>query len=356
MDNHPIPQNVTGFQFKLVGNMTIKQFAYVLAGVILSIVTYYFPFPPVIGSIIKLICIPLFGGIGLMLAFLPIEGRPMDTMMTNFIKALFAPNQFLYRKKGRSLQSAATTQPQQQETPKTIPVDLKEQKTLQAIQQSIVTPVQTVQTPAQQVTQPSQQASQKQQKKEEPAPLSPQPITHDQLAEKQNMTQLQRQVQELHFQRQQLEQQLQHLQNQLATQGPQQAAPVSETRTQAQTPKTVPATTATPTKKLGLPNVPDTANVIAGIVKDPRGNVLSNILVEVKDTEGNPVRAFKTNALGQFASATPLAAGNYTVELEDPKKQNQFDIIQLHATNQILLPIEIISHDAREALRKELFN
>jgi hypothetical protein len=76
----------------------------------------------------------------------------------------------------------------------------------------------------------------------------------------------------------------------------------------------------------------------------------------VKDKEGNPVRAFKTNPLGQFVSATPLTSGVYSIELEDPKKQHAFDIIQINAGGQIMLPIEVISHDAREELRKALFN
>ena len=175
-------------------------------------------------------------------------------------------------------------------------------------------------------------------------------------AANQKMSLLQRQVQELHFQRQQLEQQLLHLQNQLATHQQTPQKPVAAPQPSQPTQANVHAVPQANAPKTGLPHVPDTANVIAGIVKDPRGNVLTNILVEVKDKQGNPVRAFKTNALGQFASATPLAAGEYTVELEDPKKNNTFDIIQLHATNQILLPIEIISHDAREELRKQLFN
>ncbi|EKD47460.1 MAG: hypothetical protein ACD_66C00049G0001, partial [uncultured bacterium] len=28
MEQHPVPQNVTGFQFKLIGDITLKQFAY----------------------------------------------------------------------------------------------------------------------------------------------------------------------------------------------------------------------------------------------------------------------------------------------------------------------------------------
>ena len=109
-------------------------------------------------------------------------------------------------------------------------------------------------------------------------------------------------------------------------------------------------------KSVGLPITPEFPNVITGIVKDPRGNPLSNILVEVKDEQGNAVRAFKTNALGQFASATPLSNGSFTIEFEDPKEQNKFDKVAFKAGGEIILPIEVISVDTREELRRSLFN
>jgi len=43
MDNHPIPQDITGFEFKLIGNMTLKQFAYVAGGAIIGLVFYALP-------------------------------------------------------------------------------------------------------------------------------------------------------------------------------------------------------------------------------------------------------------------------------------------------------------------------
>ena len=106
---------------------------------------------------------------------------------------------------------------------------------------------------------------------------------------------------------------------------------------------------------LGLPSIPDVPNVVLGIVRDARGNVLPNILVELKDKDDNPVRAFKTNGLGHFASATKLANGAYTMSFEDPKGIHQFETVLVEAKGEIMLPIEVISHDAREALRKELF-
>lgn len=109
-------------------------------------------------------------------------------------------------------------------------------------------------------------------------------------------------------------------------------------------------------KSVGIPIAPEFPNMITGIIKDPRGNSLPNILVEVKDKTGNPVRAFKTNALGQFQASTPLSNGTYRIEFEDPKSQNKFDIIEFIASGQIILPIEVISEDTREELRKSLFN
>jgi hypothetical protein len=109
-------------------------------------------------------------------------------------------------------------------------------------------------------------------------------------------------------------------------------------------------------KVSNTPSMPDSPSLITGITKDARGNALSNILVEVKDKDNNPVRAFKTNEFGRFASATPLANGNYTIEFEDPKAQNRFEKISINVTGQIIMPIEASSIDAREELRKSLFS
>src|SRR4051812_15255876 len=101
MDQHPIPQDVTGFQFKLIGTMTVKQFGYVATGVVLAVVLYYLPLHGFFAILIKVFLIPIFGGSGALIAFVPIEGRPIDVMATNFFKAIFSPNQYIYRKRGR---------------------------------------------------------------------------------------------------------------------------------------------------------------------------------------------------------------------------------------------------------------
>ncbi|HSD98919.1 MAG TPA: PrgI family protein, partial [Patescibacteria group bacterium] len=75
MDNHPIPQDVTGFQFRLIGDMTIKQFAYLTAGVVLAWICLSLP----VLFFLKLPLVVFFGGTGVIFAFIPIAGRPADT-------------------------------------------------------------------------------------------------------------------------------------------------------------------------------------------------------------------------------------------------------------------------------------
>src|SRR3989344_3699871 len=99
MENHPIPQDVTGFQFKLIGNMTVKQFAYLATGIILGWVFLQLP----ISIFIKFPISAFFAIFGIGLTFLPISGRPMDAMIGSYIKALLRPTQFFYEKSGQQL-------------------------------------------------------------------------------------------------------------------------------------------------------------------------------------------------------------------------------------------------------------
>src|SRR5579872_4027645 len=103
MDQHPIPQDVTGFQFKLIGTMTVKQFGYVASGVVMAVILYYLPLNSAFGILLKVLMVPLFGASGVIIAFVPLEGRPIDVMATNFMKALFSPNQYIYHRQGKQL-------------------------------------------------------------------------------------------------------------------------------------------------------------------------------------------------------------------------------------------------------------
>lgn len=407
MENHPIPQDVTGFQFKLIGNMTIKQFAFLAAGGVATALIIYMP----VFILLKLLLAPLFAGAGLMVAFVPIEGRSIDVMISHFFQAALSPNQYVYRKIGHqyAIFTISPTSTPVARTPHTTPEDKTKAQNLQfllsqshpkvknkmdekenafltslskiaagqspqivSMQNEVddkIRETASVPMPDEQpeTRQPAQIDTKQAEELEKEEALLKQELAASQAEEKQEeqahqdatvahqkSVDLEKQLTELMSQKQQLEAEFIKLKRQLEEQQKQPAySPQVMQKSDEPHIRRVPAAMA---QSVGLPNIPDVPNVIIGIIKDPRGNVLPNILVEIKDREGNPVRAFKTNPLGQFSAATPLNNGIYTIVFEDPKKQQSFDTIELVVNGSVLLPIEVISHDAREELRKALFN
>lgn len=419
MENHPIPQDITGFQFKLIGNMTVRQFAYLAVGVVLAWICYALPLP----FLIKLPFALVFGLSGVAFAFLPIEGRPMDTMISNFVKALLNPTQFIYVKTGGEFYSppaidtnhpSAAAQRQQTTTlsgdrlksfldslpkrPKNkldekemvffeslanisspgsgrsipsvspnytpphifsaAPVkasDLKKKEEEDKKDAQIKEPVNSQEEASQDVLLGKASVLEQELQKAKEEERHQAQGSADFQAAHQKVLELENLLNDTVAQKKQLENQILSLQKKLDMQGkkvysPSVAVPEKEpTKNIRSIPKSM-------GKGVGIPNAPEYPNVITGIIKDPRSNPLANILVEVKDSDGNPVRAFKTNAIGQFASATPLINGTYTIEFEDPKGVSKFDTIQFVADGNIILPVEVISTDTREELRRSLFN
>jgi hypothetical protein len=93
----------------------------------------------------------------------------------------------------------------------------------------------------------------------------------------------------------------------------------------------------------GAPKATGKPNVISGLVKNSNGKVLENVLMLVKNEKGDPVRAIKTNAIGQFVLSTPLANGLYTIEINSANIQGQsFDIISVELKGKPVAPVEII--------------
>lgn len=386
MENHPIPQDVTGFQFKLIGNMTVKQFAYLAVGVVLAWVSLQFP----IYFIIKFPISAFFAILGASLAFLPVEGRPLDAMISHFIKALFSPTQFVYQKTGGRLYfpspRVSTLKNQQvQKAPQTdklraylqaIPhvqknkLDDKEANFLASFANlSLNTNTHSTSHPKKPISATPPAQIQNQPKPavnlEDTAEILKKTLEEakiqEQTLQKQSIDasfahkkvlDLESKLQEITSQKQELTQQLASLRQKMNNDNnvftPSTVTPKRETKNVKSIPQGM-------GKNIGLPTTPTSPNIITGITKDPRGNTLPNILVEVKDKEGNPVRAFKTNGLGRFLSATPLLNGTYTITFEDTKSQNKFDAIEIIAKNEIIMPLEITSIDAREELRKSLF-
>ncbi len=106
--------------------------------------------------------------------------------------------------------------------------------------------------------------------------------------------------------------------------------------------------------KAGLPRLTTFPNVVTGIVRDHWGNLLPGMLITVRDRDDVPLRALKTNRLGQFAASTPLPNNTYIVEIEDPKGGFIFDKAQISLTGAVAPPIEVIAKSQKQVERDKL--
>src|SRR5262245_9272112 len=94
MREHPIPQDVVGYRFHIIGNMTIKQFAEIGAGCILAFIIYS-------TNLFAFLKWPLIGisiGVGALAAFVPFEERPLDHWLMTFFRVMYRPTLFYWRR------------------------------------------------------------------------------------------------------------------------------------------------------------------------------------------------------------------------------------------------------------------
>ncbi len=127
-----------------------------------------------------------------------------------------------------------------------------------------------------------------------------------------------------------LKQQVEELQAQLANKNNSQSSTPAEKRTVAPTFAQIQPLTNEP-------------NILSGLVKTPEGVALPGVVAIVKNQTGEPVRAIKTNSLGQFKITTPLVNGVYTIEIDKSNKTGlTFDIINVSADGKIIPPIEFV--------------
>ena len=429
MEQHPIPRNVSGYEFHLVGDMTLKQFGYLSGGLVLAYFLFKMPFPAIIN--IPLAAISALAGLAF--AFLPIQDRPLDRWLMAFIKSIYSPTQYLWHKnnpppdillhayavhpsvmskehiinnqiaKEKLAQYLAAMPPTLDAT-----INLREKNYINhtlALFNSLNTPFVKTPSPAPlnpppPVPAPSKPIDEKDKiafSKANPLPAKPAPVkpvsTGDSTAKaapppSQTSESTTEKEEELKKQARQLEQslsqntitkekflELERKLNDLLSEKERLTEEVTSLRRKgadrvvAVKPVEVKSVDTRPTvKKLdlagakntaGMPSVPQTPNIILGVIRDNFSHLLPNIIVSVKDLTGMPVRAIKTNKLGQFASATPLQNGEYLIEVEDPQKRYTFDTVEVTLTGQVFMPIEITAKGQREIIRdkltKELF-
>lgn len=322
MDAHPIPQNVTAFQFRLVGDMTLKQFFYLAGGVVIAYFTFI-----TLSATLPIIAWPIIilsSLSGAAFAFVPISDRPLDHWILAFLKAVYSPTKMTWKKNGKNYTEE--------------PLFLKRFNVFYSaptIQPSITPP-----TPVRQADLPTpEQLGKTVDLAKEAQTLQTQIVeTQRHLAEIKNTAQNPN-TNPTNYAGQ-INQVLTNLQG-LVTEAADIKKEMAETQPQPVTSRTpVKVTIVTPTRQKQTQIVLTTQpNVINGIITDSINNYLENVVVVIYDKQGLPVRALKTNKLGQFSGATPLPNGTYKIELE--KDNLLFDALQIELDGKILPPLVV---------------
>lgn len=394
MEQHAVPQDITGFKFKLVGDMTLKQFGELAGGAILAYIFYTSTLP----AFFKWPLVTLFGLFGFALAFLPIEERPLDVWIINFIKAVYQPTLYLWKKKPATepvldlpplVRQPEPINPPPYEPPEAEPPKLE--STLKVAGQKPAPPPLPTPPPGplsvedlQKLRDESEKSLSDSQKdleeiilrlkgdlyktQQQPKKITTvenlgqqreEKITDSEIQMKNLMkqnndlitqietvktkiaglkgmdsSQLQAQLGILSSQREAMEKQINDLRNYLFKPPP----PAMETvKVEGGAQVRVVDRPVIRQATISLTDIP---NIINGTVQSDGGVPLDGTVLVVKDKSGNSIRALKSNKVGQFIASTPLENGTYYLEFE--KEGYNFDILELTLSGQVMQPIEII--------------
>ena len=390
MEQHPVPRNISSFQFHLIGDMTLRQFGYLIAGVLCAFIVFKIVPLPVI---LKYPFAGIFAFAGVAFAFLPIQERPLDRWIVAFIKSIYSPTQFLWQKEGTFLEilakqttvstkklSQTHTQTHQDARTKlhqylaTLPQS--PHQTLNSREKSYIdqtlalfnttsyaqkpkVAISTQSSPLVTKTVEPEPPKVPEEAKSEPQtikteiiqPLTPPVATIDNQT---GMDEIHKMLKELALQKESLAQELARLKSEIKKiEEPLIIKP--EVSAEGNKQPTIKAFTAqSAVNEIGMPAIPQTPNIVSGVIRDAQKKLVPNIILTIKDNKGSPIRALKTNKLGQFATATPLPNGVYLIEVEDPLKRYAFDIAEITLSGKVFLPIAISAKGEKELLREKL--
>ncbi len=298
MEHHPIPQQISSYEFRLVGSMTLKQFIKLAGGLILAFVVYH-------SQLIFFIKWPLIIGLsslGAALAFMPINEQPLEKWIIAFFQSVYSPTIYIWQKQAPALdfEERGFQQPDADEEPE--PVDSKEKEP--KLEEFLATIEEDKE------FQPKADPPLAEKVKSEKEKIK-EPTTEDKKPEPKEEKDKPEYI--LDF--------------------PDRKAP--ETTAEAEF------------GEIPRPEPPNTPNKVVGMVFNQEGKMIENAIIEIQDQNGNPVRALRTNKIGQFETATPLSNGEYIISVE--KDGYQFDILKIEAKGEVLSPLIIKAKQNQES-------
>ncbi len=398
MHDHPIPQDVTGYRFHIVGNMTLGQFGQLFLGTLLAFGIYSTNLYP----IIKWPLIVLVFGLGAMAAFIPIYERPISHWITTFFSILNKPTQFFWRREPQIpdfftfvsssaqkvvlpeldltplrrqkiheyIVSAKTATAPDDETQQVqnyvdyvttlfdvqsgttnIPTTSSQEKVAQKPklktrlrslrpQEDVVSLVQP--TPADTPSSAASDAAATEPTAPENSATSTEPesYTTSAIISAQAATQV-LSTEGVSGNAAGVDVTQQNVSSEPATTS--EEMPTLQTPTSQATPEPTPqaSTQATFNAQLPFPSKPTVPNKLVGMVLSNINELIDGAIVEIHTKDGSVARAVRTNALGQFFVSTPLDKGTYILTVE--KAGRQFEPITIELKGKIVEPLEIRS-------------
>jgi len=298
IQQHPLPQDISSYRFRLIGDMTIKQFAALAIFGIIAIVVYGLPLP----FFFKYPLTFLFLVLGVGIAFVPVQGRTLDVWIVAFIKSIYAPTLFSWKRTPTEEVNQDTASPTaggiqnvmrsvsnpEIEINKGTPTPTPPASTPQP--EVVTEPVISIPTEAKTKTTPEKEAI--------TSPITDQTSTPSPSVEPQDIS------------------------------VPTPTAP----------PTPVAVSTPAPTTNLPIPFTPTTPNTLVGLTITSDNRIIDGVLVEIKKN-GITMRATKSNKLGQFMFARPLENGTFQILAE--KENYTFTTYSLELTGEIIRPLKI---------------
>lgn len=342
MEQHPIPQQISSYQFKLVGDMTLKQFFQVAGGVVVSLIFYSSPLHP----FIKWPFILFSAGMGAALAFLPFEERPLERWIFAFFRSIYSPTLFFWRKTEKppifyteeavapAITAVANNTPAQPTD--TAKLEEAEKTFLQKIgglwnvagttkqpatnsEKSAASPTPAQQTPVSFIS---------------PAPTvqttAPEPVTHNSspvlTTPKQIPTVITKSAPRLVVEE--------------TTPASTRNSPlVTEIAGEKLEKKDITSKVVEFSVDAAPPSPPIAINTITGQVMDQDRKIIEGAILEIKDSNGRPVRALKSNKAGHFIIVTPLQNGKYEITID--KEGYAFEPVSFDAKGEMIPAIAI---------------
>jgi hypothetical protein len=326
MEQHPIPQNISSYQFRLVGDMTLKQFFQLAGGILAGIIFYSVPIIGIVKWPLAIISVIL----GIALAFMPLEERPLEKWIFAFFKAIYTPTEFFWKKttvakkyfQDEAVGVAPTSgSPEQEAALKNYLSGTKPANsslaTLEGAEEGFLSKLSGIFSGL--IPQTGSPAGE--------AGAAVAAVVEKKNTEiPQNMPTV---VIQPNTPRLFVEEKAKEAPTAQVTTN--QVSPIMAGDEIVSTKQAIFSIDAAP------PNPPTTPNVVVGQVVDEQRKIVEGAIMEIRDEVGRPVRALRSNKVGHFITVTPLDSGRYDIVTE--KDGYQFSPVSFDAAGALIPPI-----------------